>query len=86
MDSVFRKAKNLSMSITQWGAAIRLIPRLQSGPTLIWVVISTKELEGIVLRVAVDDAHDLLPCHLLLFTHNLTRWCKTVLEASVFLQ
>lgn len=46
----------------------------------------TKEFESIVFRIAFDDAHDLLPYHFLLFTHDLARRCEAVLKVPVLLK
>ena len=58
MESVFRIAKTVYEHHSA-GAAVRFIYGLQSGPAFVWVMVLAKKLECIVLRIDVDDAHDL---------------------------
>ena len=51
-----------------------------------WIVISPEKLEGAILRVAVDDVHDLLSCRPFFLPHDLARRCDAVAEAPIFLQ
>ena len=57
-----------------------------SGPAFVWFAVVLQKFEGVVLGIVVDNAHDLLVCHSLFFTHGLARRCNAAVESSVLLK
>ena len=61
IESIFFKARvKLVYEHHSMRTAVRFVYGLQPGPTFVWVMVTAKEFEGIVLRIVVDDAHNLL--------------------------
>lgn len=71
METYFRQGKKLAYEHNSAGTVVKFVYCLQSGPTFMWIIVALKKFEGVVLCIVVDNAHDLLSCHSLLFTHRL---------------
>ena len=64
-------------------ADVRFVSRFQSDPRFVRIVVASMRFESIVLGNTVENTHDLLTCHLLIFTHGRARRCKVVVKSCL---